>query len=297
MHKKIVNNNLNYVCEFRIKSPSEDLAFEFFSSISDKFYLQKRNNSGSILVKFHLENLKDAFLIKQSIRKQISLLEELGIKILKSRIFELKEEDWTEKWKKFFKLQKVGKKLVIKPSWINYKAKKDEILIEIDPGMSFGTGKHETTRFCLIEIERLRGKGEKSFLDAGTGSGILSIAAEKLGYSHITAFDNDIEAINTAKENFEKNSIPIGKIELLLLKLEEAQKIRRRFDVIAANIISSELIKNSKVFKEISSPSGKIILAGIPDFDAKSVINAFNNFKVISKKSRYGWTGLTLSAI
>ncbi|HRR28106.1 MAG TPA: 50S ribosomal protein L11 methyltransferase, partial [Victivallales bacterium] len=228
---------------------------------------------------------------------QSSLLKEAKIEILKSRIFQLKKEDWTEKWKKFFKLQKIGKKLVIKPSWIDYIAKKDEILIEIDPGMSFGTGKHETTRFCLVEIERLRGQGEKSFLDAGTGSGILSIAASKLGYSRISAFDNDIEAVNVARENFKKNSIPPGKIELLYLKLEEAYKIKSRFDVIAANIISSELIKNSKILKALCSPSGKIILAGIPDLDAKDVINAFSEFKIVLTKSRCGWTGLTLSAI
>ncbi|NMA06953.1 MAG: 50S ribosomal protein L11 methyltransferase, partial [Ruminococcaceae bacterium] len=98
----------------------------------------------------------------------------------------LKESDWENSWKKYYKLQRIGKRLVIRPPWIKYEAEEGEYIVTLDPGMSFGTGEHETTRLCLEMLERIADTGQR-VLDVGTGSGILGISALKLGAKEVTA--------------------------------------------------------------------------------------------------------------
>lgn len=291
--KKQINDKL-YVCEFRITAPSDEASFEAFSPFSEKFAIEKKINSLSFRVKFFCESENDRKKIKDSIKHNIFIIKNLGIYILSKKDYIIQKEDWTETWKKYFKITKLGYGLVLKPAWLKYKAKKNETVIEINPGMSFGTGKHQTTRFCLSEIARLRDKAQnQSFLDAGCGSGILSIAAAKLGYKPIFAFDNDSEAIKTAQENFERNSILPQFLTLSEICIENATKIKQKFDLIAANIISNVLIKNAHILKKLCSQNGKIILAGIPDSDTENVVSCFKDLKLLKKKSSQGWTGLT----
>ncbi|HZJ85422.1 MAG TPA: 50S ribosomal protein L11 methyltransferase [Syntrophomonadaceae bacterium] len=119
---------------------------------------------------------------------------------------EVNDEDWEESWKKYYHTFKVGNKIVIKPSWEEYQANPEEIVVEIDPGMAFGTGIHASTRFCLKFIEEYIQGGE-SIVDAGCGSGILSIAAVKLGAKQIWGMDIDDVAVKVAKENIELNGL------------------------------------------------------------------------------------------
>src|ERR1051326_5520108 len=122
----------------------------------------------------------------------------------------VRREDWAESWKRHFKPLQIGRKLLIKPSWSQHKALAGQAVIILDPGLSFGTGHHPTTSFCLKELARFAGKGKehpkgwtpnRAFLDAGTGSGILAIAAAKLGFSTVEAFDFDSEALAVARRN------------------------------------------------------------------------------------------------
>ncbi|MCM8531519.1 MAG: 50S ribosomal protein L11 methyltransferase, partial [Lentisphaeraceae bacterium] len=113
---------------------------------------------------------------------------------------ELQKEDWSEKWKEFFHVEKVSERLVIKPSWEEYTPSGEEVVIEIDPGMSFGTGNHGTTKACLQLLDRLTIDIQDSFLDMGCGSGILSMAASKLGVRKIDGFDYDQDSVEIANE-------------------------------------------------------------------------------------------------
>lgn len=173
----------------------------------------------------------------------------------------MKQEDWANSWKKHFHTFKASDRLVVKPSWEEYKAAKGEIVIPIDPGMCFGTGYHGTTMACLQYLDKLQAEqGTLSFIDAGTGSGILSIGACLLGYSPIQAFDNDPQCIPTALENLrlagftdvDVTCAPLGTF-----------KPARQADVVAANILCCVLIEQVKDVIALVRPGGHLILSGI----------------------------------
>ena len=172
------------------------------------------------------------------------------------------EEDWHKKWQKFFTTTKVGKHIIIKPSWELFLPEEGDIIIEMDPGMAFGTGTHATTRMCLKAIENLILNGTKpihSMLDVGIGSGILSIAAAKLGIKKIVGVDIDPIALRYAKQNIEKNHV-VEKVEIKEVSL---RKLEGRFDLVVANILSDILIKLRKDLYNHLENNGILILSGI----------------------------------
>ncbi len=288
------NSKTLHVREIRISAPSEDAAFEAFSPFGTDFTLTKRPKSSGMTVKFYRESAEELDEIGRRLRDNAELLKDCGIRIIWTRTSKLQKEDWSEKWKRHFKVLKVGRHLVVKPSWLDHRRRQGDLILELDPGMSFGTGKHETTRFCLNEIERARRQNKKqSFLDAGCGSGILSIAACRLGYSPVVAFDNDPEAVETALENMRRNALSETDAKLACVGLEKARNIGH-FDVVAANIISTALIQNKEVLGRLTADNGLMILAGIPDADAREVLSAFSGFSLLRRKSRQGWTGLVM---
>jgi ribosomal protein L11 methyltransferase len=167
------------------------------------------------------------------------------------------EKDWNETWKKSFQSVDVGKRFTIRPPW--EKNKKDRINLIIDPGMAFGTGHHETTRSCLVLMENYTSESaDKNFLDLGTGTGILAIAARKLGYRHVVGIDTDILAVNAARENVIINNVPDVSI-----REERLDELQETFDVIAANLISGVLIQLAPVLFTQMNPGGIAILSGI----------------------------------
>lgn len=177
-------------------------------------------------------------------------------------IDEVKDEDWETSWKKYYHTFKVGKRLVIKPSWEEYRPENHEIVIEIDPGMAFGTGIHASTRFCLIFLDEYIQGGEQ-VVDAGCGSGILSIAAAKLGARSIKAMDIDEIAVQVAKDNIALNhldykiDISYGNIVEEILKMEA--------DVILANITAEVVEMLIPRAAEILPPGGYFFGSGIVD--------------------------------
>lgn len=181
-------------------------------------------------------------------------------------VHRLPAEDWAESWKLHFKPLTIGGKLLIRPSWSRRKPRKDQALVVLDPGLSFGTGQHPTTLFCLEQLVAAR-KNEPesplSMLDAGCGSGILAIAAAKLGFARIEAFDFDPEAVRIACENAAANAvgaqIQIVRQDLTRLPLRS----RRHYDVICANLISDLLVKEMARLLSRLKPGGRLVLAGI----------------------------------
>ncbi len=180
------------------------------------------------------------------------------------RYEEIAKEDWAEVWKKFFHTRRVSDRFVIKPSWEEYKAEQGDVVLEIDPGMSFGTGQHGTTQACLQFIDELCANGEiETMLDAGTGSGILSMGAAKLGIPKIVAFDYDADAVRIAEENLQLAGVS-DKVELSVADVAE-WPTDVQYDLVIANILCVVLIANADVLAKVVKPGAHIILAGILD--------------------------------
>lgn len=192
------------------------------------------------------------------------------------RIRKVPAQDWSESWKRHFKPMELGPSLLVKPTWSRRRPKKNQAVVLLDPGLSFGTGQHATTRFCLEQLVAHRKPDtEQSLLDAGMGSGILAIAASKLGYSPVEAFDFDPEAVRIAQENAELNQVSAA------VKIQQAdltklpKRSRERFDVVCANLIYDLLISERDRLLARVKPGGILILAGILETQFRKVSQAF----------------------
>ena len=165
--------------------------------------------------------------------------------------------DWNETWKKNFKPLPVGKGFTILPPW--EKAPRGRIPLIIDPGMAFGTGHHETTRSCLVLMEKHAGDAPgRTFLDLGTGTGLLAIAARRLGFRSVVGLDTDPLAVRAARRNRTLN-----KMTGIVLREGGIDAVRGRFGMIAANLIAGALIELSRDIADRTSPSGIVIMSGI----------------------------------
>jgi ribosomal protein L11 methyltransferase len=153
---------------------------------------------------------------------------------------ELDEEDWAESWKAFFEPKKIGKKIVVKPTWYAYKVDPDDIVLELDPGMAFGTGMHPTTALCVRLIEDYLHPGD-SLLDIGTGSGILMIAAARLGAGFVCGLDKDEMAVKIAEKNLRLNGIAPRKFSVKAGNLVDG--IEERYDLVVANILTQVIYR------------------------------------------------------
>ncbi len=200
---------------------------------------------------------------------------------------EVKQENWENEWKKYFNVQKVSDSIVIKPSWEEYTAKEGEKIIDIDPGMAFGTGTHETTRMCINAIEKYMNKGD-SLIDIGCGSGILSIAAAHLGAEKVIAVDLDKLAVKVSKENVGLNGFS-NTIDVRYGDLTDV--IEEKADVIVANIIADIIAKLSENIADFMKDGGYFISSGIINDKKDFVIGKLkeNNFDIIEEKNDGEW--------
>lgn len=174
------------------------------------------------------------------------------------------EEDWAESWKKFFYPRKISERFVIKPTWRDYTAGPGETILELDPGMAFGTGTHPTTRQCIQLMETYFRPGD-TFLDVGTGSGILMLAAEKLGAAHITGTDKDPDAVSIAIENLSQNGIDTGKYTVSSghLTAPLGAETSGPFNFIAANILTEVILPLIPDIPGLLAPDGIFVCSGI----------------------------------
>ncbi|MFA6940169.1 MAG: 50S ribosomal protein L11 methyltransferase [Clostridiaceae bacterium] len=168
------------------------------------------------------------------------------------------EEDWANNWKKYYKTTKIGEKIVVVPMWKSYTPKGGEAVIKMDPGMAFGTGTHETTRMCVKALER-HVKNNSEVFDIGTGSGILSIAASKLGAKKVTAVDLDKVAVDAARDNVSFNNI--NNVEVLNGNLMDL--VKGKADIVVANIIADIIMLLAKDVKSYLKDDGVFISSGI----------------------------------
>ncbi|NMC74191.1 MAG: 50S ribosomal protein L11 methyltransferase [Geobacteraceae bacterium] len=195
------------------------------------------------------------------------------------------EEDWSSNWKEHFKPLRIGRHLVIKPTWETFPATDDDVVMELDPGMAFGTGTHPTTMLCLSILEGLFRGGEaagrphkmpRTVLDVGTGSGILSIAAALLGAEKVEAVDIDPDAVQVAKENCSLNKVS----GLVNVSGTPLPRVAGRFDVVLANILAEELVRLAPELVGKLAAGGFLILSGILVDKEHIVTDCFRNLGV-----------------
>jgi len=253
--------------------------YEFTIKIADTFkdtLIQRLSESGCLGMIENDESLVAYFpstLDIETIKCDLSILKTLLEKTghaheLSYDYTIIPEKDWNETWKKGFQPVDAGERFTILPPW--GEKRKDRINLVIDPGMAFGTGHHETTRSCLVLMENYASKtARESFLDLGTGTGILAIAARKLGYRQVIGIDTDILAIEAARKNIIINQVPDVEIkEGSLYELQET------FEVIAANLISGVLVLLAPALSVHMRPGGIAMLSGILFGQEDEVIKA-----------------------
>lgn len=208
-------------------------------------------------------------------------------------IARVRREDWAESWKRHFKPIEFDDLLLIKPGWSKRKPRRNQAVVVLDPGLSFGTGQHPTTAFCLSEIARHSPRGSlqkrKAFLDIGTGSGILAISAAKLGYSPVRALDFDSAAVRAARANARRNGVKIQVVRGDATRLPKDPV--RRYHFICANLISGLLVKERERIAAQLDRGGILVLAGILKSEFSEVRRGYEELglKMVLTKSEREW--------
>jgi ribosomal protein L11 methyltransferase len=203
----------------------------------------------------------------------------------------LADEDWSETWKEYFRPERIGERIVVKPTWRDYRPEPSDIVVEIDPGMAFGTGTHPTTSMCVRLIETYLTPGH-AFLDIGTGSGILMIVADKLGAGPMTGTDMDPTAVETAEKNLVLNQIAPDRFRLVTGHLSEG--VRSRFPLVAANILAEVILTLLDDLDQVMEKDGIFICSGILEEKADTVAAKMEaaGFRILERCTRDAWAAL-----
>ena len=231
------------------------------------------------------DNIED---VLQYVNERLTELKEMGLDLGEAKVEHEKmhEEDWANTWKQYYKPSKVGEKIVVKPIWEEYEAKDGELVVDLDPGMAFGTGTHETTRMCIQALERYV-KEESTVFDVGCGSGILAIAAAKLGAKLAVGVDLDPVAVESSIENIGYNNL--NNIEILHGNLVEV--IDGKADIVVANILAEIICILTDDVKRVLKDGGIFITSGIIHDRVDMVCEKLEatGFEVIEKNRDGEW--------
>ena len=222
------------------------------------------------------------------VNEKLVELKEMGIDLGEAKVEHEKmyEEDWANTWKQYYKPSKVGEKIVVKPIWEEYEEKEGELVVNLDPGMAFGTGTHETTRMCIQALEKYV-KEESTVFDVGCGSGILAIAAAKLGAKLAVGVDLDTVAVESSIENVGYNNL--NNIEILHGNLVEV--IDGKADIVVANILAEIICILTDDVKRVMKDGGVFITSGIIHDRVDMVCEKLEatGFEVIEKNRDGEW--------
>lgn len=280
----------------KVNNPAVDTASDFLISelgfsgiVTEDVFINRENVKGIIKayaqsdeIFFSIDEIKQKLAEKRASLKDLGLTdEELGD--WSCSVSYIVDESWAEKWKEYWDVQKIGERVVICPSWLEYTPVDDEIKIQIDPGSAFGTGTHPTTRLCIRELEKYV-KSDSTVADVGCGSGILAIAAKKLGAKEVFGIDNDPDSVRVSRENAEINSVECFFAE------GTASDIQETYDIVVANILAHVIIDIMCDLNRVTKPSGIMILSGIIEEKAQDVLNAMqeNGIELVSQEIEEG---------
>ncbi len=202
------------------------------------------------------------------------------------------DEDWSRVWKKFFTPFTLVPGLVIKPSWEAYQPVADEVVIELDPGMAFGTGQHATTQLCMEHLRDIldESSGAK-VLDVGTGTGILAMAAALWGAEAVVGLDNDPVAVEVARQNVARNSLS----EKITIAETAVEDVPQCYDLVVANIVHDVLFAMAPVLWRVTKPGGAVVLSGIQGEGQKESLRTrfvAHNFHYVATRQQEEWFSL-----
>jgi ribosomal protein L11 methyltransferase len=269
---------------------------------------------------------KHEALVKAALRRGLTELKSYGLSVGSGRIsfVKLPRENWADSWKRHFPALEIGKELLVKPSWIKRRLKPGQKLVVLDPGLSFGTGQHPTTGFCLREIARHRASAERgrspsaahdqaearrrirtvlakrraatgdrarSFLDMGTGSGILAIAAVKLGYAPVHAFDFDPQCVKVSHDNARRNRVA-AKLTITQADLTKLpRRAAKQYDFVCANLLANLLIAERDRILARVKPDGALVVAGILKREFSEVQSVYEaaGWKLVASRIEKEW--------
>jgi len=284
------------VSGFVINDPAD---FEQFLSgngsnwdLVDESLLKPRGPEGSVT--FYLPEGEDSHLQLTQVEEALSRLKATDEKRQWGRLeYELstvEEESWQDSWKQYWKPSRVGKNLIVCPSWEHYQPAPGEVVIHLDPGMAFGTGTHESTRLCMELAEKIITGGEK-ILDLGCGSGILAITALLLGAEEALGVDVDEVAVRVCAENAALNDLSS---RASFRKGDLASGINGKYDIIFANIIADVILRLIPDLPRVLAPGGALIASGILSERAHGIETAFEaaGLRVKTKLENSGWAAL-----
>ena len=266
----------------------EDLVESMKGETKVKFYIESNDEAPKILAKVN-EDLAEL--------KARDTKDELGRLTLDTD--GIREEDWANNWKEFFKPVEVGEKILICPEWNTVEKETDRIVFTVNPGMTFGTGTHASTKLCICELEKYVDENT-NILDAGCGSGILSVIALMLGAKSANAVDIDENCIHVAYENADRNGVDKAKYRVFAGDVTSDEELFKKlsetkYDVIVANIVADVIIALLPTVKKLIAENGIFICSGIIRERLEDVLSAMKSqsIDVVSVCEKDGWASVT----
>ncbi|MBP7174846.1 MAG: 50S ribosomal protein L11 methyltransferase [Thermoclostridium sp.] len=241
------------------------------------------------IVKAYFQAERDVEKLKAELKNAFSLLEKQPSEI---KIKLRDDSEWKDSWKKHYKTFYISKRVIIKPSWEDFMDSEGKTIIELDPGMAFGTGTHETTKMCAVLLDDLI-RGNEQVLDLGCGTGILGIIAAKLGARQVTCVDIDDAACKTAQENIEKNHVEKN---VSVLQGELTNLPHKQYDIVIINIIADVILALLPGLKQYIGSHSAVLLSGIIRERKQEVFSAAiqQGYRVIREINEGEWVALQL---
>ncbi|MCK5849510.1 MAG: 50S ribosomal protein L11 methyltransferase [Kiritimatiellae bacterium] len=282
-----------YLAHLTVSAGLRDIVIDKLEALGSSFVEWDEKDADHVVFDEYFDSHDEALLRVAELKNLLPLDTSCSIEFRT-----LEKENWAESWKKHFKAERISDRIVVRPSWESFDAKPDDCVIVLDPGMSFGTGQHPTTRSCLRFIDRLSGKfPAASFLDIGCGSGILSVAAAELGLVDVTAIDLDDDAVTIAKENIKTN----GVASLVDCQCADMSTYcaGKTYDIVVANMLAHLIgamvpqIADAVALHE----NARLILSGCLDKQIDDILVVFrlSGFREESRINDNGWTSVCLS--
>ncbi len=246
-----------------------------FNAVTGFFPWSERGKKKQEILKERLEGLTGTIDIKFRLAARV-----------------MDEEDWAESWKAYFYPRNITEQMVVKPTWRSYEPKPGEMIIELDPGMAFGTGTHPTTSMCVRMLEKHLKKGD-AYLDVGVGSGILMVSAALLGAGKLVGVDEDEVAVGICRENLRLNKVPEETFHVDIGNL--VRGVNDRFDVVTANILSEVILVLLDDIEKVLAKDGLFICSGIAEENSGPVIDKMNalGFEISEVTTREQWVAIS----